>query len=118
MNTEESLWLVDKIVFAETGKHLSSFQTAVIKGVWEGKTYKQIAISSQYSERHSRDVGYKLWKILSRHLETIICKSNFLATIERLYMKPIEPPPLIPVEKNVVINDGLIFDKSYYRQQQ
>ena len=117
MNTEESLRLVDKIVFAETGKHLSSFQAAVIKGVWEGKTYKQIATSSQYSERHSRDVGYKLWKILSRHLETIICKSNFLATIERLYVKPIEPTP-IPVEKNVVINDGLIFDKSYYRRQQ
>lgn len=113
MNIEESLRLVDEIVFAETGRHLSSFQTAVIKGVWKSKTYKQIATNSQYSERHSRDVGYKLWKVLSRHLETIVCKSNFLATIERLYVKPIEPPP-IPAEKNIVINDELIFDKSYY----
>jgi hypothetical protein len=40
----------------------------VIKGVWEGKTYEEIAENNHRSERHVRDVGYKLWKILSESI--------------------------------------------------
>lgn len=119
MNTIECLRIVDKLIFAQTGKHLSNFQRMIIKGVWEGKSYKQIAEDCLYSERHSRDTGYKLWQSLSNQIGEDIHKSNFAATIERMFDN-VEPKqnekPVTSVHLNQRINDELIFDKTYYRR--
>lgn len=119
MNTIECLRIVDKLIFAQTGKHLSNFQRMIIKGVWEGKSYKQIAEDCLYSERHSRDTGYKLWQSLSNQIREDIHKSNFAATIERMFDN-VEPKqnekPVTSVHLNQRINDELIFDKAYYRR--
>jgi hypothetical protein len=84
MNVTEVLQFTDELVFCQTGKHLDDAQEAVVKGVWESKTYEEIAAQCNRSERHIRDVGYKLWQILSEKLGEDIHKSNFCWTIERL----------------------------------
>ena len=84
MNVTEVLQFADELVFKQTGKHLNDSQEVVVKGVWEGKTYEEIADRSSRSERHVRDVGYKLWQILSAQLGEDIQKSNFHSTLERL----------------------------------
>lgn len=84
MNVTEVLQLADELVYQQTGKHLDDSQEVVLKGVWEGKTYEEIADSYNRSERHARDVGYKLWQILSEQLGEDIHKSNFHSTFERL----------------------------------
>ncbi|NES80689.1 MAG: AAA family ATPase [Moorea sp. SIO2B7] len=87
MNITEVLQFADELVFANQGKHLDDSQEVVVKGVWEGKTYEEIAEQSNRSERHVRDIGYKLWKILSEQLGEDIKKSNFRSTLERVYIK-------------------------------
>ncbi|MDB9516895.1 NB-ARC domain-containing protein [Roseofilum reptotaenium CS-1145] len=84
MDVTEALQFADRLVFETTGKHLDDSQETVIKGVWNGQTYEEIADDSHRSERHIRDVGYKLWKLLSNTLSADVKKSNFRSTIERL----------------------------------
>ncbi|MGB8687939.1 MAG: AAA family ATPase [Microcoleus sp.] len=84
MSITEILQFADKLVFSHTGKHLDHVQEAVVKGVWEGKTYAEIGEKCHRSEGRVRDVGYKLWKILSESLGEDINKSNFSSTLERL----------------------------------
>jgi ABC-type dipeptide/oligopeptide/nickel transport system ATPase subunit len=84
MTIAEILQIADRLVFSQTGKHLDDLQEAVIKGVWQGQTYQVIADECQHSESRVRDVGYKLWEILSEQLGEDINKCNFRSTFERL----------------------------------
>ncbi|MFB2833138.1 NB-ARC domain-containing protein [Aerosakkonemataceae cyanobacterium BLCC-F167] len=84
MTITEVLQFADRLVFTQTGKHLDDIQETVIKGVWQGKTYSVMADECNHSESRVRDVGYKLWQILSEQLGEDVNKSNFCATIERL----------------------------------
>ncbi len=86
MNVTEVLQFADELVFQQTGKHLDNSQEVVVKGVWQGKTYEEIADQSNRSERYIRDVGYKLWQILSEQLGEDIHKSNFQSTFKRLHI--------------------------------
>lgn len=83
MNVTEVLQLADRLVFEQTGKHLDDLQETLIKGVWQGKTYNDIADECNHSESRVRDVGYKLWHILSDQLGEAVNKSNFIWTIKR-----------------------------------
>ncbi len=84
MTITEILQIADQLIFSQTGKHLDSLQEAVIKGVWQSETYREIAEECNHSESRVRDVGYKLWEILSKSLGEDINKSNFRSTFERL----------------------------------
>jgi NB-ARC domain len=86
MIVTEVLQFADRLVFAETGKHLDDIQKAVVKGVWQGESYEEIAQECHRSESRVRDVGYKLWQILSERLSEEVNKSNFRSTIERLHI--------------------------------
>jgi ABC-type oligopeptide transport system ATPase subunit len=86
MIVTEVLQFADRLVFAETGKHLDDIQKAVVKGVWQGESYEEIAQKCHRSESRVRDVGYKLWQILSERLSEEVNKSNFRSTIERLHI--------------------------------
>ncbi|MGB3508441.1 MAG: ATPase [Microcoleaceae cyanobacterium] len=81
----EVLQFVDRLVEKQTGEHLDDLEKAVIKGLWEGKTYGQIAEECGYkSSNYIGDVSRKLYKILSEQLEgENVNKSNFCWTIER-----------------------------------
>jgi len=87
MDVKEVLQFADELVFAQTGKHLDDIQETVIKGVWQGQTYETIADECNRSESHVRDIGYKLWQILSEQLGEDVNKYNFRSTIERIYVK-------------------------------
>jgi hypothetical protein len=96
MIVTEVLQFADRLVFAETGKHLDDIQKAVVKGVWQGESYEEIAQKCHRSESRVRDVGYKLWQILSERLSEEVNKSNFRSTIERLHI-PINSSHLVGV---------------------
>lgn len=98
MFVTEVLQFADRLVFAETGKHLDDIQKAVVKGVWQGESYEEIAQECHRSESRVRDVGYKLWQILSERLSEEVNKSNFRATIERLH---------IPINSSQVVGVGI-----------
>jgi hypothetical protein len=102
MDIAEVLQIADNLVFAETGKHLDDLQETVIKGVWEGKSYDKIAENSHCSESYIRNIGYKLWRIFSHHLDQDIHKSNFRSTLSRL--KLTSSPIVIQQNKNISFN--------------
>ena len=85
MNVTELLQFVDQVVQKQTGEHLDDLEKAILKGLWQGQTYNQIADESGYnSQNYIGDVSRKLFKILSEQLGEDINKSNFCWTIERV----------------------------------
>ncbi|HEY9852040.1 MAG TPA: NB-ARC domain-containing protein [Leptolyngbyaceae cyanobacterium] len=84
MTITEVLQFVDRIVEKQTGKHLDDLEKDVIQGVWQGKTYNQIADECGYDKNYVGDVSRQLFKTLSEQLNENINKSNFGWAIERV----------------------------------
>jgi hypothetical protein len=96
MDITEVLKITDELVSSQTKQHLDNIQRGIILGVWEGKTYWKIATEYNFSEGHVRDIGYKLWKVLSDVLGEKVNKSNFRVTLERfINTKPVTSVSLI-----------------------
>lgn len=84
MTITEVLQLVDELVQKQTGEHLDDLQKTVVKGLWQSKTYSQIAEECGYdSPNHIGDVSRKLFGFLSKQLGEDVNKHNFCWTIER-----------------------------------
>lgn len=84
MDVQEVLKYVDELVFAQTGRHLDSLQAAILKGVFNGQKYTDIAKEYNCTAGHTKDEAYKLWQLLSEALGEDLNKSNFRAAIERI----------------------------------
>ncbi|MEG4331277.1 ATPase [Microcoleus sp. AT9_A2] len=77
MDVEEALEFVDHLALTTTGKHLDSLQKAILRGAWDNQKYKEIAQHHKRSEKYVKEVGFKLWKLLSVALEDEeVCKAN------------------------------------------
>ena len=79
MNIEEALVTLD--TFIEHG--LSDVQEIVFRKAWEGQTYPDIAESCGYDANYIKDVGSKLWKLLSQAFGEEVTKSNFRSVLRR-----------------------------------
>ncbi|TAG97228.1 MAG: ATPase [Oscillatoriales cyanobacterium] len=85
MDVEEALEFVDHLALTTTGKHLDSLQKAILCGTWNNQKYKEIAQHHNRSEKYVKEVGFKLWKLLSVALgEEQVSKANFRAKLENL----------------------------------
>ena len=85
MDVEEALEFVDHLALTTTGKHLDSLQKAILRGAWDNQKYKEIAQHHNRSEKYVKEVGFKLWKLLSVALgEEQVSKANFRAKLENL----------------------------------
>lgn len=85
MDIEESVEFVDHLALTTTGKHLDSLQKAILRGAWDNQKYKEIAQRHHRSEKYVKEVGFKLWKLLSVALgEEQVSKANFRAKLENL----------------------------------
>ncbi|MBE9183923.1 NACHT domain-containing protein [Microcoleus sp. LEGE 07076] len=84
MNLKEVLKMADEVVFAKTGQHLDNLQEAILRGTMQGEKYTKIAEEIHCNESYVRDVGSKLWPILSEELGEDVNKTNFRSTMERL----------------------------------
>ena len=81
---EEAIETADKAVFAQTGKHLNEAEMKVIEGAWQSKEYSQMAEDCGYSVSYlKRDIGPRLWKLLSEVLGEEVSKRNLRAALER-----------------------------------
>ena len=88
MEFEQALEVTDAVVFAQVCRHLSDVEIAILRGTWQKQTYEQIAEASGYSISYlTRDIGPKLWKLLSQALGEAISKSNFRAALEQQWSR-------------------------------
>ncbi len=83
MNLNEVLQIADEMVFAKTGQHLDNLQEAILRGTIQGEKYTKIAEEIHCNESYVRDVGSKLWPILSEELGEDVNKTNFRSAMER-----------------------------------
>ncbi|MEL6221482.1 MAG: AAA-like domain-containing protein [Cyanobacteria bacterium J06627_8] len=80
MTADEALSLVDVILSRYS---LSTLQETVFCGVWAGQTYAEIAERAGYEHSYIRDIGFKLWQMLSEALGQKVTKSNLRAILSR-----------------------------------
>jgi len=84
MDIKEILHFADDLVFNYTGKHLDNTQQLIIEGVWQNKSYQEIANECHLSESRVRNLGSQLLQILSESLGEDINKNNFTWNIKRI----------------------------------
>ena len=80
MTIEDALNIVDS---ALGNKSLSTIQEAIFRQTWEGKTYSEIAENVGYDAAYIRDVGYKLWQLLSDAFGDRVTKNNLQVILRR-----------------------------------
>ncbi|MDB9490819.1 ATP-binding protein [Dolichospermum circinale CS-534/05] len=106
MNVTEILQLADRLILKQEARHLDEIEELIIKGTWENKTYREISEECNLGESRVRNIGSKLWNILSESLATSINKDNFRSIFKRL--KNIES------YQNICIGDNFHFSQILY----
>lgn len=79
MDAQEALALLDQLLPIT----LSNLQETVFCRVWEDKTYAEIADEYSYEHSYIRDVGFRLWQLLSETFGKKVTKSNVKAVLSR-----------------------------------
>ncbi|HLO88755.1 MAG TPA: tetratricopeptide repeat protein [Nostocaceae cyanobacterium] len=84
MRSEQALEFVEKLVFSHTGEHLDKAARLILHDLWENDrlTYQGIADNRGYTEAYLKEVGAKLWQLLSELVGEKVSKSNFSRVIE------------------------------------
>ncbi|MBE9046934.1 AAA-like domain-containing protein [Pleurocapsales cyanobacterium LEGE 10410] len=104
---------VEKLIFQQTGKYLSDIEMVVLQGAWDGKTYEEIAEAKGYASSYlSRDVGNKLWSILSAALQEKVSKKNFKTALQREWYKHEQNNPsqlsYSSTQENIIFPEGSV----------
>jgi len=90
MTIEDALNIVDSIL---EHKSLSTIQEAIFRQTWEGKTYSEIAEKAGYDAAYIRDVGYKLWQLLSEAFGDRVTKNNLQVVLRRYSNRSVQANP-------------------------
>jgi hypothetical protein len=80
MTVDEALEIVETALDYDC---LNQIQEIVFRQSWEGRSYKEIAASSEYEYDYIRDAGAKLWQQLSKALGEKVKKGNLPSVIKR-----------------------------------
>ncbi|PSB29492.1 NB-ARC domain-containing protein [Chlorogloea sp. CCALA 695] len=73
MTAEEALEVIQRVLDKES---LNKIQDIVFRECWERRSYQEIATSYGYEVGYIRDVGYKLWNLLSNKFGNKINKNK------------------------------------------
>ncbi|MBW4621991.1 MAG: AAA family ATPase [Cyanosarcina radialis HA8281-LM2] len=80
MTVEEALAILDIALKPES---LTDIQELVFRKVWEGLSYPDIADGAGYDPNYIKDVGSRLWKLVSNGLGEKVTKSNIQSVLRR-----------------------------------
>ena len=105
MTVEEAIICLDNLVYEQTQKRLKPLQKAIIRGVVDGLTYKEIKENDPIARGYcvgymGRYVGYNLWKDLTKVLkqagiiepEERVVGANLWECMMRTVQKDPKPP--------------------------
>jgi formylglycine-generating enzyme required for sulfatase activity len=83
ISTDSPLEMLNEEIFTKTGKHLNDAEQLVVRGTLANQTYEQMAASAEYSVPDLKNVGIKLWKVLSEVFGEKVTKRNLQSVLER-----------------------------------
>lgn len=84
MKFDIAVKMADELVYAKTGERLDDLHLSILRGVWEGKRYIEIAEEVHRSEGYIRELGADLWRLLSEVTGEEVTKKSFRTTMERV----------------------------------
>jgi hypothetical protein len=93
MTVEEALVFVDTVLKQEP---LSDVQELVFRGVWEGRSYDEIAENSSYNEQYIKHIGSHLWQLFSKAFGEKVTKGNVRSLLRRRFQQAQEGAGLQP----------------------
>ncbi len=99
MTVDEALTIAES---ALNYQNLNKIQEIVFRQSWEGRSYKEIAASTEYEYDYIKDAGAKLWKLLSKALEEKVKKDNLKSVMKR-YLRRNQ----VNVQRNLTIEVNL-----------
>ena len=101
-----ALEVANSAVYDQFERYLTDVETAILRGTCQQQTYEQIAEASGYSVSYlTRDVGPKLWKVLSQALGERVSKTNFQAALERYWQKQQERVEVLQAVSTELLSD-------------
>ena len=80
MTIQEALIIIEKVL--DQGR-LNKVQDIVFHQCWEGKSYQEIATSSDYDAGYLKDTGSQLWQSLSKAFGERVSKNNLQLVFKR-----------------------------------
>ncbi len=75
--------LVNDLKKKHTNKGLTDVETKILKGIFDGKTYRDLAEEIRQEEQSIKNAAYDLFKILSEQTDEKIGKSNLITALAR-----------------------------------
>ncbi len=75
--------LVNDLKKKHTNKGLTDVETKILKGVFDDKTYRDLAEEIRQEEQSIKNAAYKLWKILSEQMGEKIGSENLITALAR-----------------------------------
>jgi tetratricopeptide (TPR) repeat protein len=95
MNVETAIERIDRLLKIETGKHLNDLQSCIIRQVWVGRKYLDIAAEYHCTEGHVKDIAAALWQLLSQLWGERVTKTNLKSILQRQVVGSIVPTTAI-----------------------
>jgi uncharacterized protein YjbI with pentapeptide repeats len=80
--------LVNDLKKKHTNKGLTDVETKILKGICDGKTYRDLAEEIRQEEQSIKNAAYDLFKILSEQTGEKIGKSNLITALSRWKLQP------------------------------
>ena len=94
MDVHQALSLVDRLLARVGEKPMNDLERDVFKGSWRGLKYHEICPDPKGAENLEKNVGFKLWKRLSKALGERVMKTRFKGAIARaVEIETQEPKP-------------------------
>ncbi|MBE9046311.1 ATP-binding protein [Pleurocapsales cyanobacterium LEGE 10410] len=108
---ESVLSLIDKSI---SPTYLSPTQEIVLREVWNGKTYSEMACQHNYDPEYIKGVGSNLWQTLSRTFDKQINKSNFVPFMRQKVASLFDEKYSQPESNQIEIATANIQEKHQY----
>ncbi len=80
MDIEDAIATIDAVLGSQG---LNDLEIQVLRQVWDGEKYADIAESLGYDANYIKDLGAKIWKQLSQSLNEKVTKSNVQSVLRR-----------------------------------
>ncbi|MGF1936869.1 MAG: hypothetical protein RM347_021195 [Nostoc sp. ChiQUE02] len=87
MNSKEALEFINNMFVKKNKQVLNDLETSLFLGIWQHKSYKDIASQVDYSEQHLREAGANLCKKITEEIGIKVSKRNFKNPIEHQYQQ-------------------------------
>jgi formylglycine-generating enzyme required for sulfatase activity len=87
LNTETALQFIENLL-TKQGRQLNDLQRQILRGAWNGETYKEIHQKTNYAisrDHLMRNVGPDLWRRISESLDERVSFKNLKGPVERAY---------------------------------